>query len=83
MISCLQYEHIKERDNDEKESVLKIGVVSTGIYFIQEGKLEVIAKDQDHPLLVYDAGSYFGDASFIFKIRNMYGYYFNKAKQDI
>lgn len=65
VIACLQYEHIKP-----KKSILSINVVSPGIYFIQEGQVEIFSHDQDMPLLVFDSGSYFGDSSFIFKIRN-------------
>lgn len=71
VIACLQYEHVKY-----KEPIINISVVSQGIYFIQEGKVEVFARDSNLPLLNYDAGSYFGDSSFIFKIRNQYAYYF-------
>lgn len=77
VISCLQYEHIKPN-----ESILSINVVGTGIYFIQEGKVEVFSRDQELPLLMFDAGSYFGDSSFIFKIRNQYGYFFKSERAD-
>lgn len=40
VIACLQYEHIKY-----KEPIINISVVSQGIYFIQEGKVEVFSKD--------------------------------------
>ena len=64
------------------ESILNMSVVSTGIYFIQDGKVEVYARDQDMPIILYDAGSYFGDSSFIYKIRNQYGYYFKSDRID-
>lgn len=77
VIACLQYEHTKMG-----ESILNMSVVSTGIYFIQDGKVEVYARDQDMPIVLYDAGSYFGDSSFIYKIRNQYGYYFKTDRID-
>jgi len=33
-------------------------------------------KDSIHPLLMFDRGSYFGDISYIFQVRNQYNYFF-------
>ena len=59
-----------------------MNVVSTGIYFIQEGKVEVFSRENDIPMLLYDSGSYIGDTSFIFKIRNHYGYYYKTESNE-
>jgi len=41
-------------------------VVSSGIYFVYEGQVDMYYKDSTHPLLMFDKGSYFGDISYIF-----------------
>jgi len=41
-------------------------VVSSGIYFVYEGQVDMYYKDSIHPLLMFDKGSYFGDISYIF-----------------
>jgi hypothetical protein len=59
--ASLQYEHVCCHT-----SLIRLGVVSTGIYFIHEGHAHVFSKDSTHPLLYFEEGSYIGDISFIF-----------------
>ena len=53
--------------------------VATAFYFIFEGQVEVSYKENDDVLLLYENGSYFGDTSLIFGIRNQYSF---KLKQQ-
>ena len=39
-------------------------------------------KDSDIPMILYDSGSYIGDTSYIFRIRNNFGYYFKTESLD-
>ena len=64
-IACLQLEHCRV-----EETILGINEISTGIYFIQEGNIEVWAKNQNDSILRFESGTYIGDSSYIFKIRN-------------
>ena len=48
--------------------------MSSGIFFIHEGQVDVYYKDSPHILLMFSYGSYFGDVSFIFQVRNQYHY---------
>jgi signal-transduction protein with cAMP-binding, CBS, and nucleotidyltransferase domain len=69
VIASLSYEHF-----EPEESILRLDVVSSEIYFIYEGEVEVTYKDRDNVLIYFDQGSYIGDTSYIFKIRNQYKY---------
>jgi CRP-like cAMP-binding protein len=55
-------------------SLIREGVVSSAIYFIQEGQVQVYSRQIEHPLIMFDEGSYIGDISFIYGIRNHYRY---------
>jgi len=66
--------------------MIALGQVSSCIYLIQKGQVEVSYqyvskiyseqhnKDRDNKLLQFDAGSYIGDTSYIFRILNQYSY---------
>ena len=69
VIASLQYEHYQLGD-----LVMEIGEVSSCIYMIQEGQVDVSYKDSPYVLLEYDGGSYIGDTSYIFGILNQYKY---------
>ena len=69
IIASLSYEHFETKD-----SILRLDVVSQALYFIYDGQVEVSYKQSDQVILVYDQGSYIGDASYIFQIRNQYKY---------
>lgn len=45
---------------------MSFDAVSSSIYFLYEGNLEMFYKDQETPLLEFESGSYFGDISYIF-----------------
>ena len=50
-------------------------VVSNGIYFINEGVVDLVYINKTkHQLVALDPGSYFGDISFIFQVKNQYHY---------
>jgi len=44
------------------------------MYFILQGVVEVKYMQDRHSLLYFREGSYFGDVSFIFKVKNKYSY---------
>lgn len=44
--------------------------MSQGLYFIIEGRIDVYHQNCHHPLLKFDPGSYFGEISYIFKLKN-------------
>lgn len=48
--------------------------MSQALYFVYDGQVEVSYKDNENVLLIYDQGSYIGDTSYIFQIRNQYRY---------
>lgn len=50
------------------------GEVSSCIYMIQEGQVDVSYKNSSYVLLEYDSGSYIGDTSYLFRILNLYSY---------
>ena len=54
---------------------MPVNIVSTAIYIVQEGDVSVYAKNMDDGLLNFEPGTYFGDTSFIFKIRNQFEYH--------
>lgn len=52
-----------------------IDIVANSIYFIQEGVVDMGYKGHEgHNLVVLDAGSYFGDISYILQVKNQYNY---------
>ena len=69
VIASLSYEHF-----EPDESILRLDVVSSEIYFIYEGEVEVSYKEHGNVIIYFDKGSYIGDTSYIFKIRNQYKY---------
>lgn len=69
VIASLSYEHF-----EPNESILRLDVVSSEIYFIYEGEVEVTYKERENVLIHFDQGSYIGDTSYIFEIRNQYTY---------
>jgi len=73
VIASLSYENFEPDEN-----ILRLDVVSSGIFFIYDGEVEVSYKLNEYVLLIYDQGSYIGDTSYIFQIRNQYQY---KTKQ--
>lgn len=73
VIASLEYHHV-----DYGCPILNLNEVASSIYFINAGQVEVSCRDKSHDedvkLLLYDQGSYFGDTSLIFGIRNQYKY---------
>ena len=52
-----------------------IDIVANSIYFIQEGVVDMGYKGHEgHNLIVLEAGSYFGDISYILQVKNQYNY---------
>ena len=67
--ASLQYENFDLKD---KINMIRYGIVSTSIMLIQEGSIDMYYKNNKEPILVYDEGSYFGEVSLLFKVRNHY-----------
>jgi CRP-like cAMP-binding protein len=60
--SSLSYEHVHEN-----KSIIKLDSVSNGIYFIFKGSVTVYyTEPNQHGLVMFEEGSYFGDISYIF-----------------
>ena len=71
IIASLCYEFVHECDpNESCKSIITHDVVSTSIYFVYDGNIEMHFKDQEIPLLEFENGSYFGDISYIFQVKN-------------
>lgn len=70
--SSLSYEQIDE--NLENISVIRQDAVSCGIFFLYQGQVQMFWRNTPHHLVTFEVGSYFGDISFIFQIRNQYRY---------
>lgn len=66
VISSLSYEYFDEADEKNPLTVIGLEVVSTAIFFIQDGVVNVHYKNQRHPIVCLESGCYFGDVSFIF-----------------
>jgi hypothetical protein len=52
---------------------MALDIVSNSIYFIQEGVIDIAYKDfdaEDANLITLEAGSYFGDVSYILEVKN-------------
>lgn len=77
IVASLTYEHV--RDNDV---IMRLNEVSSSIFFVHEGEVEVSYKYNRQPLLLFEQGSYFGDTSFIFKILNQYAYRVKPCEHD-
>jgi signal-transduction protein with cAMP-binding, CBS, and nucleotidyltransferase domain len=51
------------------ENVIETGIVSRGIYFIFKGHVSIFYKNSSE-LAKLGSGSYFGDISYIFNLKN-------------
>ena len=76
IVSSLTYEYF-----DPGENIVQLDVISSGIYFIQKGSVTMYHMDCKHELLHYDAGSYIGDTSYIFQIKNRYKYILDHSEE--
>ena len=67
IIASLCYEFIHDTDhNSPRASIIHHEIVSSSIYFVFQGNIEMYYKDQEVALLEFESGSYFGDISYIF-----------------
>ena len=82
VVASLSYEFCDVNESRHQKSIIMNDVVSSGIYFIYEGQVDMYYKDSNHPLIMFDRGSYFGDISYIFQVRNQYFYYFRPTSAD-
>ena len=57
-------------DDEPEEPILCMNTISSIVYFIFEGIIDVRYKDMDQPFVSLSEGSYFGEISLINKIRN-------------
>ena len=65
VIASLSYEHFMDGD-----LIIGIDEISSAIFLIQEGQVEVSHKNSFWTLLEFDEGSYIGDTSYIYRILN-------------
>ena len=65
-----------------KDSLLRVGVKSTGITFVLEGSVELYYKNAASPFLIYDEAVYFGDIGYLFETRNFYKYRILEPEQN-
>lgn len=79
VVASLEYHHV-----DPGESILILNEVASAIYFIYAGQCQVSYKHQDDvKLLLFEPGSYFGDTSLIFGIRNQYKYVMKQSQNGV
>ena len=67
IIASLQYEQYEVGAN-----MIAYGVVSKKMVLVQEGLVEMFYKNSTMPLLLYEDGSYFGEISYLFDVKNLY-----------
>jgi hypothetical protein len=85
ILSSLRLENV----SDTSKSICTTGILLEGIYFVHEGKVDVVYSPpaplfsdmfsnfdcySKKKFLVHESGSYFGDISYIFKTRNYYSF---------
>jgi len=73
IIASLSYEYIDREEEDEDlpmETIIGLDQVSSSIYFLFEGAVDITYKEMEQPFVTLSSGSYFGEISFIFQIRN-------------
>ena len=59
---------------DEENSIISLDEISPALHFIVEGSVDMYYKHHDCPLVTLENGSYFGDISCIFRIKNQYSF---------
>ena len=70
IVSSLTLEH----NINIHDSVIPLGIVSQSIYCIYQGSIDIYYKDLPYILCSLDEGSYFGDISCMFKVKNQYSF---------
>ena len=81
IIASLSYEYC-DWSNKNPTSIIPHDVISPGIYFVYQGKVDMYYKDNEEPLLWFEQGCYFGDISYIFSARNQFYYFLQPLQQD-
>jgi len=69
LASCLTYKHYDTED-PHNHNLLELGTISRGIVLIFEGEVSMFYKNNPVSLTSFQAGSYFGETSMMFKIVN-------------
>lgn len=77
--SSLQFENIEQYSN---EGLLKQGVISPGITFVLDNVVDMHYKYYKEPILIYEEAIYYGEISYMFKIRNQYRYCVRQDDQN-
>ena len=62
MLASLRLEDV----NCTEDSICQDGIILSGIYFIQEGKVDIHYLNDTKSFAILENGSYFGDISYIF-----------------
>ena len=81
MLASLEYEHIYN-GMYKNQSLLEYERVSRGIIFIQNGEVRVSYKGQKQAILLLKKYSYFGEISYIFKLKNLYKYMIQSKEEN-
>lgn len=68
ILASLRLEDVHSTDTN----IATIDMVLQRIYFIHQGKVNVYYKNKTFKFLTHEAGSYFGDISYILQTRNHY-----------
>ena len=66
LASCLTYQHYDVENPDH--NFLELGTISKRIILIFEGEINMYYKNNTDSLTTFQAGSYFGEISYLFKI---------------
>ena len=52
--------------------MVEYGVINKKMILVQEGTVEMSYKNSKNTLLIYEEGSYFGEISYLFDVKNFY-----------
>ena len=75
LFASLSYEYMEKEDDEDMvwtQSIISLDIVSSMVYFIFEGEIDISHKEMEQPFVTLSTGSYFGEISFIFQVRNQY-----------
>ena len=71
VVAALTYEYCDPIKSIEK-SIVPFEIITSGIYLVYEGQIDMYYKNNTIPLLMFEPGSYFGDISYIFRAKNQF-----------
>jgi len=77
VVASLSYEYL-DRDDEDKDAIIEniigLDVISSAIFFLFEGQLDMCYMENKVPLVVLEAGTYFGEISYLFQTKNKYNF---------